>query len=87
MKLYTVKNNETGETKGLDLEQTLNLTYFDVIKENIKANPDDFSEDDIKDMLETHDIGAWVDMQNELDQLSEAVTVGRFTITPVGNLD
>jgi len=83
MKLFTVKNNETGETKGLDLTATLDLTYFDLIQETINHNPDDFDNDEVKALMGGHDLGWYVQFQNELDQLSDPLTAGRYTITPI----
>lgn len=83
MKLFTIKNNETGETKGLDLTQTLDLTYFDLIQEAINHNPDDYDNDEIKLLMAGWDIGWYTQFQNELDLLSEPLTAGRYTITPI----
>lgn len=83
MKLFTVTNNETGEVKGLDLKATLDLTYFDAIEETIKQAPEEFDADEIAELRATHDIGYYVDFQNSLDQLSQPLDIGRFTITPI----
>jgi hypothetical protein len=83
MKLYTVTNNQTGVTRGLDLKQTVDLVYFDAIQECINQNPDDYDNDEIKAIMGGWDIGWYTDIQNELDQIAEAVTVGRYTVTPI----
>jgi hypothetical protein len=83
MKLFTVKNNETGETKGLDLTATLDLTYFDAVQEYINHNPDEFTDDEVKVAMGGWDIGIYTDFQNELDQLDKETVVGRYTVTPL----
>lgn len=84
MGLYIIKNEETGLTKGYDITTTLNLVYFDLMQEAINTAPDDISNDEVKALMGGWDIGWYVDFQNELDQISEPLTAGRYTITPVG---
>jgi len=83
MKLLTVKNNQTGETKGLDVTATLDLTYFDLVQEHINNNPDDYDNDEIKALMGGWDIGLYTDFKSALHDLDAPLTVGRYTITPI----
>jgi hypothetical protein len=82
MQLFTVKNNETGVIKGLSQEPALDLIYFDAIQAYIDY-VGGFTNDEIKAVLGGYDMGYYVEFLNELDQLSEPMTVGRYTVTPI----
>jgi hypothetical protein len=82
-KLYIVKNEETGVTKGIDLTQTVDLVYFDAIQETISQNPDDFDNDEVKALMGGWDIGYYTDLQSMVHQMFEVTKIGRYTVTPV----
>lgn len=83
MKLFTIKNNETGETKGLDLTQTLDLTYFDLIRLELDSYPNAYPEYE-KDLLMTvWTMGFFKKFLMDLGELNEPLTAGRYTITSI----
>lgn len=83
MNLYTVKNNETGETKGLDLKATVDMIYFDAVAQGIKDYPEEYSEFDHAELMRVADIGLYRDLQEMIEDLGEPHTFGRYTVTPI----
>lgn len=83
MKIFTIKNSETGVVKGYDLEATTDLVYFDAIQDGINENPDAYSNEEIKAIVGGWDMGIYADLQNELDQISEEMIIGRYAVTPL----
>jgi hypothetical protein len=83
MNLYTVKNNETGETRGLDLNATVDTIYFDAVIDNIRRSPGEYTGEDAKDLLTKRDKSFHAELRCELSDLENITTYGRFEVTPL----